>query len=438
MKQHVKLGVIALARKTFDWQEAQKIYTKTVGDLETLENVDIIAEENLVIEVEDARRAAEKISAEHVDGLIVISATFHLGHLALTIQKYFENTPLLLWAFDELPYDGGKIRLNSVCGLNLNASNLYKAGVDGYVAHVGNAVPEDFVDAVRMTAALKSAHVAMIGYHAHGFFNLGVEALAPYRNFGVLIDHFELSDFFGRKASEERILARKESILKTFDASGITEKQVDLLANLVESAKSFLDENGINCAAVRCWPEMAASYGISPCAAMSVLADEGYILACEGDIEGALSMLCFKAVGTDTPFLADLSQVDLKEDFALMWHDGVAAPSLCDGNCAACLDTYFAGGKGVTADFTLKPGRITIARIDTARGKTRLLTALGTAESVRKEIKGTYSKVRFDEGTSALLEKVIYTGVAHHVAYAYGEHEKTLKTFAKINGLEVL
>lgn len=438
MKQNIKLGVIALARKTFDWNEAQKIYTKTLEDLNKIENCEIVAEEDLVIEIEDAENAAKRISSQHVDGLIIISATFHLGHLALTAQKYFKDIPLLLWAFDELPYDGGKIRLNSVCGLNLNASNLYKAGVDGYIAHVGDTVPQDFIDAVRMTTALKNTRVAMIGYHAHGFFNLGVEALSPYRNFGILVDHYELSDFFGRSVPEEKLLARKEMIKKTFNTSGITEKQVELLANLTESAKQFLDEKGLTCAAIRCWPEHAANYGISPCAAMSILADEGYILACEGDLEGALSMLCFKAIGTDTPFLADLSQVDLKEDFALMWHDGVAAPSLCDGNCAACLDTYFAGGKGVTADFTLKPGRITIARIDTARGKTRLLTSLGTAESVKKEIKGTYSKVRFDEGTNNLLEKVIYTGVAHHVAYAYGDHAKAFETFARINGLEVL
>ncbi|WDC85305.1 hypothetical protein PL321_07645 [Caloramator sp. mosi_1] len=108
-------------------------------------------------------------------------------------------------------------------------------------------------------------------------------------------------------------------------------------------------------------------------------------------------MYAIKAAGGDRPFLADLSQVNLEENYALMWHCGVAPAGLWDGRSVRSLDTYFAGGKGVTADFVMKSGEITIMRIDSARGKTRVFIEKGLAMPMEKELKGTYAKVRFEK-----------------------------------------
>lgn len=72
-----------------------------------------------------------------------MSGTFHLGHLVLEIKKWCDK-PILLWGLPELPYDGGKIRLNSVCGVNLNASNLTKSGYTDYTYIVSEKIDQDF------------------------------------------------------------------------------------------------------------------------------------------------------------------------------------------------------------------------------------------------------------------------------------------------------
>jgi L-fucose isomerase-like protein len=41
---------------------------------------------------------------------------------------------------------------------------------------------------------------------------------------------------------------------------------------------------------------------------MSYLQSKGYILGCEGDVEGTISLLGCKALAQDVPFMADLSQ----------------------------------------------------------------------------------------------------------------------------------
>ena len=117
MKQQIKLGVVCLARTTFDYKAAEEIYEKIKKNLSKLENTEITAVEELVIEIEDARAAADRLAKAQVDALVCISGTFHLGHLVLEINREL-NKPILLWGLNELPYDGGKIRLNSVCGVN--------------------------------------------------------------------------------------------------------------------------------------------------------------------------------------------------------------------------------------------------------------------------------------------------------------------------------
>ena len=433
MKGRVKIGVVCLARRTFDFEAAKKIYEEKQAKLSAVPNVEWLFVDGLVIEPDEAKAAAEKMRQSGVDGVVVISGTFHLGHLALMIYDEV-RMPVLLWAFRELPYDGGKIRLNSVCGVNLNASNLYKSGCDSYAYCLGDDIDMAWVDALRMKAALHGAHVGIAGYRADGFFNLSVDDLQVYRHFGILINHYELAELTGAGGS----CACKEEIKQVYDCSCVSDAQVEKVGCGASAMESLFEKHKLDALAVRCWPEFADNFGISPCASMSFLASKGYVIGCEGDVEGTLSMLAARACSGETPFMADLSQVDIEEDYALMWHCGVASPTLWDGSSAKTLDTYFAGGRGVTAGFVMKSGRVTVMRLDTARGRTRLFISGGEALPMDKKLTGTYAKVRFDKSVSSLLETVIENGVAHHVAMVYGDHIDAFKKFGRICGFEVI
>ncbi|MBN1881707.1 MAG: fucose isomerase [Deltaproteobacteria bacterium] len=437
MKYPVTIGVVCLARTTFDYTAARGIYERIQADLERIENAQVYAIPDLVIEVEDARKAAAELRKHGINGLVVISGTFHLGHLALELDREF-GVPILLWGLNELPYDGGKIRLNSVCGVNLNASNLYKSGHRGYHVTIGDAIDENWVDAVRVVAALRRSRVGIAGYRAHGFFNLDVADLSIYREIGTLVDHFELADIYGREVKAAEKNRRKKELKHTFDTSGITDEQLERVASLSAQLDAFMESNKLDALALRCWPEFAREFGIAPCAAMSLLQSEGRIIACEGDLEGTLSMLAHSAAGGETPFLFDFSQVNIAENFALLWHCGVAPCSLWDGVCTRSLDTYFAGGRGVTADFVLREGDVSILRIDTAGDEHRLFLARARGIPMEKELKGTYLKVTFPEPVERVLNRIIYTGIAHHASMVYGDFIAPFEIVARIYGWRVI
>jgi L-fucose isomerase-like protein len=432
-----KIGLVCLARKTFDYLTAFQLYQERVKALAKDASVDYVVYPNEVIEDVDAKEAAEYFVKERVDALVLVSGTFHLGSLAL-ILNHEVKVPLLLWGFNELPYDGGKIRLNAVCGVNLNASNLYKGGNSTYVVHVGDTIDEDWVKAIKMKVAIESTSLGLIGFHAQGFYNVGVDELDLYKKTGVLINHYELSDFFGGIAMPEEVAAEEKELKRIFNVSKLTADQVEKVARLTVLASRFMKEKGLDVVAIRCWPEFAKGYGVSPCAMMSVLQSRGMLLACEGDIEAALSMVAVRAAGEATPFMADLSQVNYEENFALLWHDGVAPCNLWDGVCSRSLETYFAGGKGVTADFVMKSGKMSILRLDTARGVTRVYYEEGEAIPMAKQLSGTYAKVVFSRPISEVIDTVTYTGVAHHVIMGYIQYEKAARYFARIMGYEYL
>ncbi|TAL38979.1 MAG: fucose isomerase [Spirochaetes bacterium] len=437
MKQKITLGIVCLARKTFDFNAAAEIFERIRRDLAGLPEVDLVIVPGLVFEVEDARKAARIFASRAIDALVCISGTFHLGHLLLEIQNE-TRVPVLLWGLNELPYDGGKIRLNSVCGVNLDASNLYKAGIRDYHAVTGDAIDTDWVDAVRVIVALKRARVGIAGSHAHGFFNMSVDEPLAHRQMGVIIDHFELREIFDFPAADSDVAARRKSLADVFDLSAITESQADLVARLSVKLAGFQDRHGLDALALRCWPEFAADFGIAPCAAMSLLQGEHRILACEGDIDGALSMLAQRAAGAGTPFLFDFSQVNFEENFALFWHCGVAPCGLWDSECVRSLDPYFATGKGVTADFVLKSGDLSILRLDSADREYRTLLMRAKAVPMKKELKGTYLKAVFDEPVCDVLGKVIYNGIAHHASVVYGEFIRPFEIVSRIKGWRVI
>lgn len=432
-----RIGVVCLVRKTFDYVTAYALFQERTAGLLTDQEVEYKIYPQMVIEDADAHQAADFLLQARVDALILVSATFHLGSLALILAAEVK-VPLLLWGFNELPYDGGKIRLNAVCGVNLNASNLYKAGNDSYIVHVGDELDRDWVKAIAMKVALSSTSLGLVGFHAQGFYNVGVDELDLYKKTGVLLAHYELSDLFGEEVSSEEELLEEKEVRSLFVTRKLADEQVRKVAHLTVSAAKFMAKNALDVIAIRCWPEFARSYGISPCAMMSILQSRGLLTACEGDVEAALSMVLVKAAGEKTPFMADLSQVNYAENYALLWHDGVAPCNLWDGVCERSLETYFAGGKGVTADFVLHAGEMSILRLDTARGKTRVYYEEGTAVPMEKKLSGTYAKVIFNRPIAQVIDTVVYSGLAHHVIMGYVRYEKALRYFARIMAYDYL
>ena len=116
MVQKRTIGVLPLARPTFDVPFAEENTAKAFEVLEKSGH-QIIGSKELLFDTDAAEKALDALAGESLDLLLILQVTFTDASMTVAIANRFE-TPLAIWSFPE-PRIGGRLRLNSLCGLNL-------------------------------------------------------------------------------------------------------------------------------------------------------------------------------------------------------------------------------------------------------------------------------------------------------------------------------
>jgi L-fucose isomerase-like protein len=195
--------------------------------------------------------------------------------------------------------------------------------------------------------------------------------------------------------------------------------------------------------AMRCWPEVILDefYGIAVCSTMGHLTNHGHLCACEGDVYGAVMMRIGQELSGDKPFFCDL--IVCEGDYGVTWHCGAAPCAICKPGFKPelrCSATIEGGGvKGVTDEFPLKPGRVTLARLGEKRDGDgyRMLVCTGEGLDTDLFVRGNPLKVKFDAGCDAVRKEVIENGWEHHYALMYGDHADELADLCRNMGIEL-
>lgn len=444
LAQKVNIAVVPLVRNTYDVEEGRQAYLREISFLNKFKHIWLITPSDVIEDLESLSDFIRTMRADGVDGIIIMSATFHLGEVALALSSEFPETPFLCWALPEPPYLGNRVRLNSLVGAHLDFCNLYKSGKDNVVFVYGSLETKRFqkelsmwLNALRVLKGWKGSKIAIIGGTAKSFIDVDTYEPNLFSEFGVMVEHIPLDVIFKYDPPSDKVESVKSEYRKHYDFDpGMSEEKLVKVAKLAVTLNDFSKHYGYSALAIRCWPEFAAYYGIAPCAAMSYNIAKGAVMACEGDVGGALTMLAFKSVGCKQIFLADVSQILEGEKALLLWHCGVAPHNLWDKKSRKTLDTYFARGKGVTVGFVLKPGLVTIARVDYIRGRWKVFVTRGKAMLTEQNLKGTYVKVNVGDPLN-FVKTLVSKGFAHHVVMAYGDYVDLLKCVARLKGWEI-
>lgn len=75
-----------------------------------------------------AREAIAGVAPADISAILLLQVTFTDASMTVEIARAYPGLPLGIWAFPE-PRAGGRLRLNSFCGLNLAAHALGRAGI---------------------------------------------------------------------------------------------------------------------------------------------------------------------------------------------------------------------------------------------------------------------------------------------------------------------
>ncbi len=292
---------------------------------------------------------------------------------------------------------------------------------------------ENFIRVAAVVKAVKTLRIAKFGARPQPFMSVMANEGELATKLGVTTIPISpnavaaRADRLQQEAASDYAACRED--LKTrFETSRTPEKTVDRIAALKIAVKQLMEENNCSAGAMECW-SAASIFGAPVCTVLGELSDLGLPLACETDVNGAvtMAMLHAAALGEDGVFLADLTIRHPENDNAeLLWHCGPFPYSLRDpGSIAELTDGQ--------ERFPLKKGGITLCRFDEAGGEYYLFGGEGKAVD-GPETTGTYVWFETDNW-KRWEEKLMFGPYIHHVGGVYGNYKAVLREAARYLGL---
>lgn len=447
----VKIGLVPVRRDCtprpgqFNWEYAEErgrkltAYIKEHYSSEHVEFADckdLNAVHTLVNE-KDAYKLAGMFRADGVDAIWIINANFGNEEAVAILAKEM-SVPLLLWAPLDDHYEPDGTRLtDSQCGL-FGTSRLLGRYHIPYSFIPSCYVQEDefrrgfdqFVRVVCMVKNFRRMRVAQIGLRPKPFTSVIFNEDDLIEQFGIHVIPVNMAAVSERF---DRIMETRDAELE--EGAGLLASRYEMdepTAPLLKKMYAFVllyrelfEEFDISVASAECWSATPLATGVAPCTAYSILADEGYLIGCEGDMYCSITMglLSCAALGESVPFMGEFT-VKHPEDrnVELLWHCGQFAYSLKkEGSHCKQMNQRQC--------FQVKDGRYTLCRMDEDRGKFTILP--GIFESADGPYTtGTYIWGRFDD-LAGWERKIMEGPYIHHFAEVEGDYTDVIKEFCK-------
>jgi L-fucose isomerase-like protein len=171
-------------------------------------------------------------------------------------------------------------------------------------------------------------------------------------------------------------------------------------------------------------------YGGAVCAPQAMLTEDGIPAMCEADVYGGLTALVLRELAGTDPFLADLVDADRGDDTSVMWHCGLASPSLADPKSKRRGTVHPNRDRALIFDFALRPGRVTVARLSQLRDGPAMVVGSGEMLPRDHPFAGTCGVMRWDSPIDGVLDTIFTRGIEHHYVIAYGDQRDALVALA--------
>lgn len=425
--KRMKLGFAPTRRSIFSAPDAVKYAGLTRERLKELGidfvDIDDINKEGLLYDDNDVKRIAEKFKKEGVDGLFLPHCNFGTEYVCARLAKEMD-VPVLLWGpRDERPDENGIRLRDSQCGLFATGKVLRRFQIPfTYMTNCRLSDPEferglrDFLAVCNIVKVFHNTRILQIAPRPFDFWT-------TMCNEGELLERFniqlapipmpELTDTVKKVKEEETEVQRVIAYCREHMDIKVKDEELENIAALKVAMKQLAGKYGCNAIAIQCWNALQSELGIMPCAANSLLNEEGIPVVCETDIHGAITAVMVEAAGMDEArgFFADWTvRHPDNENGELLQHCGPWPLSVARERPAIGYPLAFDHPGAVEAE--AKHGDMTLCRFDGDNGEYSLL--LGHAKGVDGPYtKGTYVWVEV-ENLKRLEAKVVEGPYIHH------------------------
>lgn len=400
----ITIGFAPTRRSIFSAPDAVKYADLTRLKLEDMgvSFVDItdINEEGLLYNDQDMEKVLEKFQKAKVSGLFIPHCNFGTEYVVSRLAKAL-GVPVLLWGpRDERPDENGIRLRDSQCGLFATGKVLRRFQVPfTYMTNCRLSDPEfargiqDFLAVCNVVKTFRSIRILQIAPRPFDFWSTMCNEGELLEKFNIQLSPIpmpELTEAVKAAKEEKTEVEKTMAYAREHMDIHITEEEFRNVAALKTAMKNLAIKYGCNAIALQCWNALQGELGIMPCAANSLLNEEGIPVVCETDIHGAITALLAEAAAREgtRSFFADWTvRHPDNENGELLQHCGPWPLSVAKEKPSIGYPLAFDHPGAVEAE--AKHGLLTLCRFDGDNGEYSLL--LGHAKGMEGPYtKGTY------------------------------------------------
>lgn len=410
----------------------------------------------LVEEEYQAEAAARMFNAAGVDLIVAVEVAYTKG---LVPTRCFLDTtaPVLVWNTQQIEFlpenaDFDLIMLNSgMAGVPEMTSALLRMGRPFWMVTSmmdnpgGQKKLAEYIAAAGVMRRLKTARIAVFGHAFEGMTDLMIDQLSLRQSVGPVcwpIEPEKVSVAMGEISEADlKALVKYETGRYKIEMDAA---QFDHSCRLALALEKVTRDGKFDAAASfdQVWLT-DSRVGIIPAYATGRLCEIGLPCSTEADITTVTSMLMLQELTGKATFLENYV-IDFKQDAMILSHDGHGNPALAAKPADVTIkhSIYYQGvnGFGASFEYDYAPGPVTNLALVNVGGRWRLNIAEGESMAIKPrpvaapQMLFKPKNLHIQEWCDAWCK----AGSPHHMALAYGHLSGQIKTYAEMQGLEVV
>lgn len=382
-------------------------------------------------DLETVKQAADALKQVDMDVLLICIATWSEDHHLLDLLSYIDK-PVILRAFPAR--DTGSL----CCAHQIGA----------VFTDIGKGYEFVYGDPDNVACALKTKDIAVSYALANcmGKVRMGTVCGRVKGMTEIAYDEFSIKQKLGARVVPlyEHELTDKVAAISDGEAEKLLEEKKGMLCgckvlssheSMLESMKFYgamkqlIAEHDLQALTVSCYTH----YMGKVCLGYSILAEEGIVASCEGDVTSALTMKILYELSEKPVNNTDLLYLDEEKNTILFGHCGSSGFSIAGGEIE--LAPVRLMETGVCSRFVAMPGTVTAVNICGHGEQFRMAVMVGEAIPCGMEFPGNPTVIKFEKPVEQINEEIMANGIGHHWMVGYGDFRKELARFCKIKGI---
>ncbi|MBQ7033158.1 MAG: hypothetical protein IJN25_05805 [Clostridia bacterium] len=427
----LNMAVVGLAHPfEVGFDEAETLLNQTA---DTLEKVGISCENVGVVmhDLDTVKKAVSVLKTKDVELLMICIGTWSEDHHLLDLLSYIDK-PVILRAYPARE-TGSLCCAHQIGAVFRDIGKTYEF-LYGEAESIECAKEaKKIAVAYALKTAMRHTRVGAIGGRVKGMTEIAYDEFAIKQKLGARVVNLDEKEMCSKveamtDSEAEKILEEKKDILAPCKVTATKEDMLESI-KYYSALKALAEEYDLEALSVKCY----TTYMGKVCLGYSLLAEEGIVGSCEGDVTNALTMKLLYELSGKPVNNTDLLYLDEKENSILFAHCGSSGFSIAEGDIELCPVRL--AETGVCTRFLVKPGKVTAVNVCGHGDTFRLSAMVGDAIPCGMEFPGNPVKIQFKKSVFDINKEIMENGIGHHWMVAYGDYMEELKYFCKINSI---